>query len=206
MLVFYYGTMGSGKSLRLLTKAHNLLEQNISFAILKSAIDTRDGVNTIHSRALVEDKECITINTTTNIFRLVESLQNMAVGLGNKPLTHILVDEAQFLTEKQVEELAALSDRYKLEVDCFGLRTDFKTQLFPGSKRLFEIADELKELEATCACEGKTIFNARIQGGKVVTDGFQIEIGGNEMYKALCRKCYFRAINHPLWDENEEES
>ena len=108
--------------------------------------------------------------------------------------------EGNPLTEKQVDELAAIADMMEINVICYGLRTDFRTKLFPGSKRLFEIADSIEEIKSSCSCNSKTIFNARIDSeGKVVTDGEQIEVGGNDKYIALCRKCYFTKTNNPYY-------
>ena len=103
----------------------------------------------------------------------------------------ILIDEAQFLTTAQVDQLARVVDDYGSNVICYGLRTDFQTHLFEGSKRLFEIADSIDEIKSTCSCGRKTIVNARIdKDGNILTDGDQVEIGGNDKYVALCRNCW----------------
>lgn len=201
-LFFYHGTMGSGKSLQLLASAYNFEERKIPFVVLKSSIDTRDGKNTIHSRAL-GDKECTDIDSDVNIFKLIGSMLDITNLYGQKPLKWVIVDEAQFLTEKQVDELAAVVDIYHISVMCYGLRTDFKTKLFPGSKRLFEIADTIEEIKSSCYCGDKTIFNARIsETGEVVTDGEQIQVGGDESYTSMCRKCFFEKTKHPLYKNN----
>jgi thymidine kinase len=120
------------------------------------------------------------------------------------PIKWILVDEAQFLTSKQVEELAAISDNFNINILCYGLKTDFKTNLFEGSKRLFEIADSFEEIKSSCYCNNKTLVNARINENKdIITDGEQIEIGGDDKYISLCRKCYFSKIGHYLYNKNE---
>lgn len=205
MLTFYYGTMASGKSLQLLAKAHDFQEHKIPFLILKSKIDDRDGDNVIYSRALGSQRECVTISEEENLFMLIEKYININ-GYTNKQLKWILVDEAQFLTPKQVEELAALTDNYDINIECYGLKTDFKTLLFPGSKRLLEIADEIKEIPSVCYCGNKTMFNARInQSKEIVTDGQQIEIGGEDKYVALCRKCYFEKTCNKNYIKNIEE-
>ena len=122
---------------------------------------------------------------------------------GAKGLKWILVDESQFLTEKQVEELAAVADNYGINVICYGLRTDFKTQLFPGSKRLFELADSIEEIKSSCYCNSKTSINARIdKNKKIVTDGEQIEVGGDDKYISLCRKCYFKKIGNKYYNND----
>lgn len=198
-LLYRYGTMNSGKSLLLLATAHNFHERGIPFIILKSTIDTRDGVDVVHSRA-VGDRECLSVSPGDNIYNIIQSIEQLSVGYCYDNIKWILVDEAQFLTEKQVDELAAIADNFNINVICYGLRTDFKTKLFPGSKRLFEVADSLEEIKSSCSCNSKTIFNARIdKEGNVVTDGEQIEVGGNDRYVALCRKCYYQKTNHPLY-------
>lgn len=191
-LVFKYGTMCSGKSLHLLATAHNFQEHGIPFLILKSKIDTRDGENVVYSRAL-GSKECVTIEQDDNIYEMIVSY----LQLSNNVLKYILVDEAQFLTPKQVEELATITDMLNIDVICYGLKTDFQTHLFPASKRLLEIADSFEEISSVCYCGNKTMFNARINADKqIVTDGNQIEVGGDDRYVALCRKCYFKKINY----------
>ena len=192
-LVFKFGTMASGKSLHLLATAHNFQEHGIPFLIFKSKIDTRDGENVVSSRAL-GTKECITIESYDNIYEMINCYSQIS---SDKPkVKYILVDEAQFLTPKQVEELAQITDNLGINVICYGLKTDFRTELFPASKRLLEIADEIEEIESICYCGRKTMFNARINSDKeIVIDGNQIEVGGDDRYVALCRKCYFDKIN-----------
>lgn len=200
-LIFRWGTMNSGKSLQLLATANNFAERGVSFLLLKSSLDTRDGENVIHSRAL-QDRECIAVTTGTNIYTLISSVNNMYNAV---PLKWVLVDEAQFLTPTQVDELAAVADNFCINVICYGLRTDFQTNLFPASKRLFEIADTMEEIKSSCSCGSKTIFNARInEYGDVVTVGNQVEVGGEDKYISLCRKCYNQRIGNPYY-ENEEE-
>lgn len=103
----------------------------------------------------------------------------------------ILIDEAQFLSAEQVDQLAAVVDEYGINVVCYGLRTDFRTHLFEGSKRLLEIADTIDEIKSTCTCGRKTIVNARVNSlGEIITEGEVVEIGGNDRYIAVCRKCW----------------
>jgi len=204
-LIYRFGTMNSGKSLQLLATAHNFHERGIPFILLKSSIDTRDGNDVVHSRAL-GNRECLSVSPGDNIFDLVKSLENMTALTNTSSLKWILVDEAQFLTPEQVDQLAAIVDNFTINVICYGLRTDFKTHLFPGSKRLFEVADSLEEIKSSCSCNSKTIFNARIDSnGDIVTDGEQIEVGGEDRYIALCRKCYYTRIGHPAYVEPEED-
>ena len=184
--------MGSGKSLHLIATAHNFKVHSIPFIVLKSKIDDRDGEDVIHSRA-IGDIECVGISTDDNLFEMIEKYLNADLFYGAKGLKWVLIDECQFLTEDQVDELAAVADNFGINILCYGLRTDFRTQLFPGSKRLFEIADSFEEIKSSCYCNSKTIFNARINNnGEIVTDGEQIEVGGDDRYVSLCRKCYFK--------------
>lgn len=189
-LYFIFGPMNCGKSMHLLSKAYNFEERNIPFLVLKPKIDDRDGENVIHSRAL-GDRECVSVEENTNVYELVkeEMLKQ------NKHFKWILVDESQFLTPKQVDQLSNVVDNFGSNVMCYGLRTDFKTNLFPGSKRLLEISDSLEELKCSCSCGNKAIYNARIDfKGNIVTDGEQVEIGGNDKYISMCRKCYKEKI------------
>lgn len=170
----------------LLAKAYNFQERDIPFLIVKSRIDTRDGKDIIHSRSL-GDRECVGVDPKDNVLKVVETemLQQ------HKNFKWVLVDEAQFLTEKQVDELTEIVDKHNINVMCYGLRTDFKTHLFPGSKRLFEVADTIEELKSTCSCGAKNIYNARIDTyGDIVLEGKQVEVGGEDKYMSMCRKCY----------------
>lgn len=204
-LIFKYGTMSSGKSLQLLSTAYNFQEHNIPFIILKSEIDTRDGKDVIHSRAL-GDRECVSVSPQNDIYSIVSDMYSTLVVSGEKPPRWILVDEAQFLTTEQVEQLAAICDNLGINVICYGLRTDFRTQLFPGSKRLFELADSFEEIKSSCFCGSKTIVNARVnQNKEIVTDGDQVEVGGDDRYISYCRKCYFKKTGYKYWNNPELE-
>ena len=189
-LYFKYGCMCSGKSMFLLATAYNFQDRGIPFICLKSSIDNRDGDSVIHSRAL-GDRECIMVEPSTNIYgsilKMIE-LNNLSY---IEKIKWILVDEAQFLTTKQVDELSDIVDNLNINVICYGLRTDFKTNLFPGSKRLFEIADSIEEIKSTCSCGEKNIVNARVDdNGKILKDGEQVLIGGDDKYTPMCRKCF----------------
>lgn len=200
---FNYGAMGSGKSLHLIATAHNFKVHSIPFIVLKSKIDDRDGEDVIHSRA-IGDIECVGISTDDNLYEMISKYLNADLFYGAKGLKWILIDECQFLTEKQVDELGAIADNFGINVLCYGLRTDFRTQLFPGSKRLFEIADSFEEIKSSCYCNSKTIFNARInKDGEIVTDGEQIEVGGDDRYVSLCRRCYFEKTHNPLYENKD---
>lgn len=185
-LYFRYGTMGSAKTALLLTQAYNFEERGMRYVCLKPFIDNREGKNVIKSRIGIE-RECQWIYSDTNIYELAQKLyeDNMAV------IDWILIDEAQFLYEEQVDQLARIVDDFGTNVICYGLRTDFQSRLFEGSRRLFEIADSIDEIKSTCNCGRKTIVNARIDAkGDFVVEGAQVEIGGDDRYIAVCRKCW----------------
>lgn len=193
-LIFRYGCMGGGKSLQLLALAYNLEMENIPFVVLKSEIDDRDGENTIHSRAIPGGRQCITVKKSDNIVKMYENLLS-------KPETYVeylLIDEVQFLSVEQIEQLAYIVDTYGIDIYCYGLKTDFRTKLFPAAQRLFEIADEFEEIKSYCNYNGsnKTMFNARIDSnGNIVRKGEQIEVGGDDRYKAMSRLEYFTRTN-----------
>ena len=177
--------MNSGKSMLLLAKAYNFDERGIPYLIFKSAVDTRDeGV--IHSRPL-GDKPCLIVGKD-------EFFQDKFDAF-NTDVKWILVDEAQFLTELQVNELSDIVDYAGIDVICYGLRSDFQTHLFEGSKRLFEIADILEGIESQCDCGKENMMNARIDSeGHVTVEGEQIEVGAEERYRAMCRRCFKDAL------------
>lgn len=185
-LYFRYGTMGSAKTALLLTTAYNLEERGMAYLCFKPVTDTREARNVIRSRIGIE-RECKWIYPESDLYDILS--QMLAEG-GMTP-GWILVDEAQFLSPGQVDQLAAVVDDYGCNVICYGLRTDFQTHLFEGSRRLFEIADSIEEVKSTCSCGRKTIVNARIDSnGFIITEGEQVEIGGNDKYMAVCRKCW----------------
>lgn len=188
-LYFFYGCMGSAKTLNLLTSAYQLQEKNIPFLCLKPSIDTRS--DKIESRVGIE-RECIIINSDCNIYSLITNYINAAKSVMiEDELKWIFIDECQFLTKEQVDDLAKIVDDFDINVSCYGLRTDFKTEMFNGSKRLMEIADTITEIKSLCNCGKKAIVNARIdENGHVIVNGSQVLIGGNEKYVPLCRKCY----------------
>ncbi|MDE7153944.1 MAG: thymidine kinase [Muribaculaceae bacterium] len=185
-LYFRYGTMGSAKTALLLTTAFNFEERNMSYVCMKPIVDTRDKRNVIRSRIGIE-RECMWIYQDSDIYQMACEL------FGSKKIMveWFLIDEAQFLSEKQVDQLSRIVDDFGCNVICYGLRTDFKSHLFEGSRRLFEIADTIDEIKSTCNCGNKTIINARIDAnGDFVEEGEQVEIGGNDRYIAVCRKCW----------------
>lgn len=183
-LYFRYGTMNSGKSTQLIAFAHNLQVQGICYHVMKSAIDTREGEPVIFSRPIgkipcewIEPDDVVIFNPDTQ---------------KDKPIQWLLIDEAQFLTAEQVDRLAELVDIHDINVICFGLRNDFRTKLFEGSKRLFEIADSIAEIKSICKCGRKNIINARIdKNGKAILTGPKLLVGSEDIYAAKCRKCYY---------------
>lgn len=185
-LYFRYGTMGSAKTAMLLTQAYNFEERGLRYMCMKPAIDTRENDNVIRSRIGIERK-CEWISHDTDLYQtLSERFRE-----NGEVMDWILIDESQFLTASQVDQLSRIVDDFGSNVVCYGLRTDFKSRLFEGSRRLFEIADTIDEIKSTCTCGHKTIVNARFDAhGDFVEDGAQVEIGGNERYMAVCRKCW----------------
>lgn len=201
-LTFFYGPMGSAKSLRLLTMAYNFEEKNIQFIVIKPSLDNRDGETKIHSRVGLE-RECVPIDKETNIYKAIKAYKNFLM-TQFETLKYVLVDEAQFLTEEQINQLSDVVDFLDINVICFGLRTDFQSHLFSGSKRLFEIADEIHRISSVCECgEHRASVNARFdENGEIVTDGEQLVIGGNEKYRAICRKCWKDKVREKENKEN----
>ena len=190
----------------MLATAYNFQERGIPYVIFKSDIDTRDGEGVIHSRAL-GDKSCTSISPGLNLYELTRNVCQKDDMFFNPKVKWILVDEAQFLTPEQVDQLAAIADTLGINVMCFGLRTDFQTHLFPGSRRLFEVADDLIEVKSSCSCDTKTMFNARIDTqGNIVTEGDQVEVGGADRYLPLCRKCYYERTGNKMYKKRDTEN
>lgn len=197
-LYFIQSPMNGSKSALLLMKAHSFEERGIPFICMKPSIDNREGVDFIYSRVGIK-RECITIDPDDNIFNIVNDIIALIDKTNAKLLQWILVDECQFFTAKQIEQLTKIVDDLGINVMCYGLRTDFNTHLFEGSKRLLELADDIDEIKISCSCGRKAIINARVNDdGYVITDGEQILIGGNDRYIPLCRKCYSDAIKFNL--------
>ncbi len=185
-LYFRYGAMNCGKSTALMQVAHNYNENNKRVVVIKSSIDTKAD-DYLESRIGIRRKVDILIEPDKSFEEYYEDW--------NKDASCILVDEAQFLTKKQVEELWIFSKMYDIPVICYGLRTDFQTNLFEGSMRLMELADELEELTTICSCGNKAKFNARFVDGVFTTDGNSILIDGSQAevkYKPMCGKCYIK--------------
>lgn len=198
-LTYYQGVMNSAKTVYLLTTAYNFQERNIHFICMKPSVDTRDGVGVIRSRIGLE-RECVMIEENDDPFEMIATAKKI-----DSEIKKVLVDECQFLSEWQVDRLGKVVDDLEIDVMCYGLRTDFLTDSFPGAKRLFEIADTIEEVKSHCECGGKAIINARFNpDGYLVLNGDKVMIGGNELYKPLCRKCYNREADRTLERQMEE--
>jgi thymidine kinase len=185
-LYFYYSTMNAGKSTSLLQSSHNYRERGMRTLVYTAQFDQRGG-GRVHSR--------IGLSSDARHFAAGSDLFDEIAGEHAKdPLHCVLVDEAQFLQPLQVEQLAAIVDSRLIPVLCYGLRTDFRGELFPGSARLLALADELAELKTICHCGRKATMCARVGAdGRAEREGEQVEIGGNERYLSLCRRHYFEA-------------
>ncbi|MCA1021520.1 thymidine kinase [Halobacillus litoralis] len=181
-LIFKTGTMSSRKSATLLMEHFDLTEQGYKVSVMKPALDTRDG-DYVSSRAVQRKVEAIMIGNRT-LGKIVHHVQE------HKP-NYILWDEANFATTQHIEELRIAATHYNVDVICYGLLTDFQTNLFEGSKRLIEIADEVIFMESQCVyCKNKSKVNMRKVDGKPVFAGEQIQIGGNESYQTVCYNHY----------------
>ena len=186
-LYFKYGAMGSSKTAQALITKYNYEENDLSVWLLKPSADTRDGKSILRSRIGLE-AEVEIVPPETDILELFRSTR-----LGKCDV--IIVDECQFLTQEQIDQLRAIVDEHNIPVMCFGLRTDFQTKLFPGSLRLMEVADTIQEIKTICDCGAKATVNARIDSeGHIVTQGEQLFLGGNDSYIAMCHKCWVRGI------------
>ena len=177
--------MNAGKSTALLQANHGYQERGMHTMIFTSARDDRYGDSEIVSRIGLR-ADAVTFSESDNLFNIVKANHN------NTPLHCVLIDEAQFLTAEQVWQLAKVVDDIEIPVLCFGLRVDFQGNLFPGSKCLLSIADELKEVKTICHCGKKATMVIRQLNGKTVIDGDQVQIGGNESYTSLCRKHWLK--------------
>ncbi|MEI3851617.1 MULTISPECIES: thymidine kinase [Ensifer] len=183
-LYFSYATMNAGKSTMLLQASYNYQERGMRVVMLIAAHDDRAGVGRISSRiGLASD--AIPFHGDDDIYTLIETLHSDGAG----EIACVFVDEAQFLNEAQVWQLARVADRIGIPVMAYGLRTDFQGKLFPGSMALLAIADELREVRTICHCGRKATMVVRLDGtGKVVREGAQVDVGGNEKYVSYCRR------------------
>ncbi len=187
-LYFHYSTMNAGKSTVLLQASHNYNERGMATFLLTAQMDTRAGEGTIASR--------IGIGSPADTFAPAEDLfAKIAARLDAGPVVCVFIDEAQFLDEAQVWQLARVVDDLNVPVMCYGLRVDFQGKLFPGSAALLALADEMREVRTICHCGKKaTMVVRQAPDGSVLTEGAQVQIGGNETYVSLCRRHWREAM------------
>jgi len=183
-MYFYYGAMGSSKTANALMTRFSWEDKGKKVALLKPSIDNRDGVDIVKSRAGLMAKAILIYPNCT----IKEVLPDPVEEYDN-----LIVDEAQFLTKAQVDELRDIADNGTF-VMCYGLKADFMGNLFEGSKRILELADSLREIVTMCPCGKKAIMNARYSGNRILYEGEQVVVGGNESYMALCHRCYKKGI------------
>lgn len=184
-LYFKYGAMGSSKTAQALITRFNYMELGMSVWLIKPSVDTRDGADVIKSRIGLEARA-----------QVITPEQNIIDEYQKQPGHDVIIaDEAQFFTPAQIDQLRQLVDEEDIPVLCFGLRTDFLTHFFPGAQRLMELADSLTEIKTVCACGRKATVNARIDAtGRIITQGDQVFLGGNDSYVAMCHKCWKQRI------------
>lgn len=184
-LYFKYGAMGSSKSAQALITQFNYEELGMSVWLIKPSTDTRDGADIIRSRIGLERRA-----------RAITPEQDICEEYRREGKHDVIIaDEAQFFTPEQIDQLRYLVDTEDLPVLCFGLRTDFLTHFFPGARRLMELADSITEIKTVCACGRKATVNARIdRQGRIITQGDQVLLGGNDSYVAMCHKCWKQKI------------
>lgn len=183
-LYFKFGAMGCSKTAQALITKFNYEERDMKVMLMKPSVDNRDGATIIRSRIGLT-AEAIAIPEDTDIYDLYKKEYS--------DCNVVIVDECQFLTPEQVDQLGQIVIDFNIPVLCFGLSTDFTTHLFPGSKRLFEIAESITEIKSVCKCGAKATVNARLDDdGNIVFKGEQVVLGGNERYVAMCRKCWLK--------------
>lgn len=188
-LFFKYGQMNSGKTTALIQAAHNYEERGMGVVIFKPVIDNRDTTKSEVVSRIGLSHEVKLVSTTTNLFNHCAQVNDRA------KLWCVLVDESQFLSTDQVDQLSDVVDLLGIPVLCYGLRTDFQGALFPGSARLLAIADKIEEIKTICHCGRKATMVLRIDAdGSVVRNGAQIEIGGNDRYVSVCRSHHVNGI------------
>jgi thymidine kinase len=194
-LYFKYGAMGSSKTASALITKFNYEERGMKVWLIKPATDTRDGDDIIKSRIGLY-AHCRAIDKGEDVYDVFKTEAGR--------VDAIICDECQFFTTEQIDSLRRIVDEDDLPVLCFGLRTDFLTHSFPGSARLFEIADSIAEIKTICECGRKATVNARITAdGRVVTKGRQVMLGGNDRYIAMCHRCWKKRINAERTTDNE---
>ena len=185
-LYFKYGAMGSSKTAQALITKYNYEENDMSVWLIKPSADTRDGADIMRSRIGLQAQAEVMTPDMDIYKQFCDTLPGKC---------HVvIVDECQFMTPAQIDQLRAIVDDFDIPVLCFGLRTDFQTKLFPGSLRLMELADCIEEIKTMCDCGCKATVNARICDGFIVTEGAQVQLGGNDCYIAMCHRCYVKGI------------
>ena len=181
-LYFKFGAMGCSKTAQALITKFNYEERGMKVMFLKPSTDTRDGVNVVRSRVGLW-AEALAVPQDRDLYQLYTTEY--------RTCNVVIVDECQFLAPEQVDELSQIVMDFDVPVLCFGLATDFLTHLFPGSRRLFEIAESISEIKSVCRCGAKATVNARFDDdGNIVYHGEQVLLGGNSRYQAMCRKCW----------------
>jgi len=186
-LYFRYGVMGSSKTAEALMCRFNYIQKGFNVLLLKPSIDNRFETDTPQVVSRIGIKaDCIKFNSNTNLIELYTRETS------KQKIDVIIVDECQFATTSQIEQLRRIA--YDIPVLCYGLLTNFKTELFEGSKRLVEIADSLQEVKSVCKCGRKASVNARLVNGKITTDGAEILIGAEECYESMCYWCYRKKL------------
>ena len=187
MLHFYYGVMGSSKTAQALITKYNYEENDMNVWLVKPSADTRDGQQILRSR--------IGLQAEVEVMVPGQNIYDAYAAEHDGNCHAVIVDECQFLTPEQIDQLRQIVDDFNVPVMCFGLRTDFQTHLFPGSLRLMELADCIEEIKTMCDCGAKATVNARIDcEGHIVTQGAQVVLGGNDSYIAMCHRCYVAGI------------
>ena len=185
-LYFKYGAMGSSKTAQALITKFNYEERGMKVWLIKPALDNRDGEKVVKSRIGLYEN-CDTISKQDDLFEIFDKTRSQ--------YDVIIADECQFFTGEQIDALRKIVDECGIPVLCFGLRADFLCHLFEGSRRLFEVADSIAEIKTICSCGEKAIVNARITADmKIVTEGDQVMLGGNDSYIAMCHKCWRKKI------------
>lgn len=181
-LYFKFGAMGCSKTAQALITKFNYEERGMKVMFLKPSTDTRDGVNIVRSRVGLW-AEALAVPQDRDLYQLYTTEY--------RTCNVVIVDECQFLAPEQVDQLSQIVMDFDVPVLCFGLATDFLTHLFPGSRRLFEIAESISEIKSVCRCGAKATVNARFDDdGNIVYHGEQVLLGGNSRYQAMCRKCW----------------
>lgn len=185
-LYYRHGAMNSGKSFEILKVAHNYEEQNKDVVIFTSAVDDRASVGVVATRVAGMEREAIPLDDTSNAFEIVQAMEE-------RPYC-VLVDEAQFLSRDHILQFTQIVDDLAIPVIAYGLKNDFTNNLFEGSKNLLLYADKIEEVKTICwFCHRKAMMNLRLLNGRPIYEGEQIQIGGNESYYPVCRRCYMTA-------------